>query len=277
MGQEVTYQDRFLVVDGIRIHVRIEGSGPDLVLVHGLGGPLMWQKVVELLSLRFRIIVVDLPGFGQSDSPSRDFFTSEYVEFLFQLLKELGCMKIHLCGISYGGQVAVTFAKFHPEMIDRLLLICSTGLLKKPFILRYEILKTVFRFIVKCTVLRSERLLCLFGARSFYSVANRPADLCPSFYQQLSFAGHRDVWLNTFIDAFEGGDRFAEILTEIRISTCIMWGENDKTVSPEFAEEFHRRIVNSTLIVYPQCAHSVPLEKPDELCMDVVEFLERKK
>src|SRR5882672_8671227 len=58
--------DKNMIVDGIRTGFREAGSGTPLVLVHGLGGPLMWQRVVEPLSRNFHVIAIDLPGFGES-------------------------------------------------------------------------------------------------------------------------------------------------------------------------------------------------------------------
>src|SRR6266852_4160401 len=132
MGETVGFNDRYLRVGGLKVHLREGGKGPPLLLVHGLGGPPMWQKVLGPLSKRFRVMAVDLPGFGDSDplssrpamfrtagpggdDPSRpdmrdkrdDSAFKGYGEFRFHIigLTELG--RPVVCGISWGGEHAV--------------------------------------------------------------------------------------------------------------------------------------------------------------------------
>src|SRR5579862_3978918 len=82
-------QNHFLQISGIRTHISRLGAGKPLVLVHGLGGPLMWQRVVVPLAQSFDIITIDLPGFGESDSPTHNFSTQEYADFLLATLDRL--------------------------------------------------------------------------------------------------------------------------------------------------------------------------------------------
>jgi pimeloyl-ACP methyl ester carboxylesterase len=270
--QEINSEDRHLDVDGIRSHVRISGAGPTLVLIHGLGGPLMWQKVMEPLSAHFQVITIDLPGFGDSASPGRHFSTSDHADFVSHCLNRLNCESINLCGISYGGQIAAMLASRHRTIVKKLILIASTGLMEQPLMFRNELLWATLKAIIKNTFLRSEALMCKMGTRSFYYIHNRPIDLCARFFAQLHSNGRRDAWLDSFFNVFSEKETIAGILPLINAPTLIVWGENDDTVSPEFAEEFHRAIIGSSLVRYKECGHSVPLEKPEELVGDIIKF-----
>lgn len=273
MVTEVEIENRFLKIDGIRSHVQIAGTGPDFVLVHGLGGPLMWQKVIEPLAQNFRVIVIDLPGFGDSDPPEKSLSAIEHADFLSRCLVELGCERVNLCGISYGGQVAALCAIRHPAGMKNLVLLCSTGLINPPMFLQSNFVWRITRGVLRNTVLRSEYFLCRLGARSFYNRMARPDDLCSKFFTQLSRIGGRETWLDTFRNSFSGENELRSCIAHLQISTLIIWGENDITVPIKYAKEFRRHIPHSKLIKYEKCAHSIPLETPERFCKDVVEFL----
>ncbi|MFI5251403.1 MAG: alpha/beta fold hydrolase [Bacteroidota bacterium] len=271
--QEITSEDRFIDIDGIRTHLRIKGTGQPLVLVHGLGGPLMWQKIFDPLARHFQVVILDLPGYGDSNPPQKNFSTDDYAGFLYRCIGELNLKKIHLCGISYGGHISATFAAHHGNIIDSLILIGSTGLMPRPFFLLNNFLLAPSIFFIDHIILRSELIMCRMGARSFYNIGNRPSDLCHQFFIQLSKDGRRKIWLNSLQNIFSDQLKFRKILAALRVRTLIVWGENDMTASHEYAEEFHRLIAGSTIITYGKCGHSVPLEYPEELCTDILNFI----
>jgi pimeloyl-ACP methyl ester carboxylesterase len=270
--QEIDTGDRYFNIYGLRCHARISGAGPPLVLIHGLGGPLMWQRISDLLAEYFQVIVIDLPGFGDSDSPEGNCSTEKNADFIIQCIEQLRCGRVNVCGISFGGQIAATMASGHRANVDKLILIASTGLMDQPLLLRNEILWATSKKIIKNTFLRSEMLMCRMGARSFYYIHNRPTDLCSQFFIQLCRNGNREAWLNALHNAFSEKQAFLRSLSSIDTPTLIIWGENDDTVSSHFAEEFHSAIVGSDVIRYGECGHSVPLEKPEELTGDIVKF-----
>ena len=270
--QRSSEQDYVITVNGIRTHIVEAGTGPSLVLVHGLGGPLMWQKVIEPLSKTSRVIVIDLPGWGDSNGPDEMFTTTQYADFLIQCFDALSIHKAALMGISYGGQIAAVATQRFPSRIHKLILIASTGL-ERRHLLNNNFIWLICSMFINVVVLHSEWLMCLLARRSFFDIRTRPLDLCSKFYQQISHRGKRDAWLNAIRNIYTEGD-FSERLSEIKIPTLIIWGEGDKTVFPSSGEKIHRQIPNSQLTMFSQCAHSVPLEKPDDLCKWVVSFLQ---
>src|SRR5579862_6255020 len=171
-------QNHFLQISGIRTHISRLGAGKPLVLVHGLGGPLMWQRVVVPLAQSFDIITIDLPGFGESDSPTHNFSTQEYADFLLATLDRLDIPKATLAGISYGGQICAHFAYKYPVRTERLVLIASTGLMRERFVFKSDVLWFALSKLISATALRSERFLCRSARRSFYNIESRPSDLC---------------------------------------------------------------------------------------------------
>lgn len=262
----------FIIIEGVRTHVAESGSGTPLVLIHGLGGPLMWQRVIEPLASHFHVIVIDLPGWGESDCPPFPYSTGMYADFLVQLLDHLNVQKALLAGISYGGQIAATIAGKNPGRAERLVLICCTGLSTESLLFRSKSIWPIFSSVARYTALRNQSLMCILGRRSFHDIRSRPPDLCHEFFRQLSGAGKREAWLNGLRNVYFPDDTFPADLAHIRVPTLIIWGKNDRTVPMDAAAQFHRNITNSTLKLFPECGHSVPLERPKELLDAVVEF-----
>src|SRR5437588_569570 len=120
---------RFLDVQGLQVHYRDEGEGPPLVLLHGTGSSLQtWDAWADALRGRFRVIRMDLPGFGLT-GPSRggDYRIAAYVEFLDAFRKRLGLEAFALAGNSLGGQIAWSYAVAHPAQVQALVLVDPSG------------------------------------------------------------------------------------------------------------------------------------------------------
>ena len=117
---------RFVVVDGLRLRVRVEGSGDPLLLVMGLGGNVeMWGPLVGAMDGR-QTIAFDAPGTGESDLPRRPLGMSGLARLVAKLLGELGYDRVDVLGVSFGGAVAQQLAIQHPERVRRLILAATT-------------------------------------------------------------------------------------------------------------------------------------------------------
>jgi len=269
VDKEVNARD--IRINGIRTRIDEAGEGPPLLLVHGLGGPLMWQRVIEPLSNNFLVVSVHLPGFGESDCTPTPLTTEQYAGFLCNLLDTLSIQSCILVGISYGGQIATTFAGRFPERVGKLILIASTGL-KDHSILRKKFVWKIVAGCVKYIVLRSEWLICFVGRFSFYDSQNRPEDLCRNFHEQISGKGKADAWLNALWNVVAEPTDFRQTLRSLRVRTLILWGKQDRILDPRLTEEFQHLIPNSVIRMLEECGHSAPLEKAEEVCGELKSF-----
>lgn len=125
--------ERFMDVAGVRIRYHDVGAGPVLLCIHGgAPGAFGWGNFgqnVEAFSQRFRMLVVDLPGYGGSQkhgvpTTGRALFAATVFA---ALLQELGIRRAHVLGLATGGSVAMRLAIDHPELVDRLILVSSAG------------------------------------------------------------------------------------------------------------------------------------------------------
>src|SRR5215203_4413481 len=120
---------QYLVVHGYRRAFRISGSGPALLLLHGLAcDSSTWRDVIPSLSEHFTVIAPDLLGHGESDKPDADYSLGGYANGMRDLLTVLGIDKVTVVGHSFGGGVAMQFAYQFPERTERLVLVGSGGL-----------------------------------------------------------------------------------------------------------------------------------------------------
>jgi pimeloyl-ACP methyl ester carboxylesterase len=121
---------RFVTVDGVRLHILQEGTGPDIVLIHGASGNMrdFTLDLVGRLSDRYRVTVVDRPGLGHSDRLDRDGATIfEQADILVRAVRDLGVERPLVLGHSYGGAVALAWATRHPEAVSGLVLLAAAS------------------------------------------------------------------------------------------------------------------------------------------------------
>lgn len=121
----------FRTIHGYRRAFRIAGSGPALLLIHGVGdNSTTWSTVHSMLAQRFTVIAPDLLGHGQSDKPRADYSVPAYANGMRDLLSVLDIERVTVVGHSLGGGVAMQFAYQFPHLVDRLILVGAGGVTK---------------------------------------------------------------------------------------------------------------------------------------------------
>jgi pimeloyl-ACP methyl ester carboxylesterase len=128
-GRAGVHEVEYLTIHGHRRAFVRAGSGPTLLLLHGLGADhTTWDRVIDQLARRYTVIAPDLLGHGQSAKPRADYTLGGYANGMRDLLTVLGIDKVTLAGHSFGGGVAMQFAYQFPERTERLILVGSGGL-----------------------------------------------------------------------------------------------------------------------------------------------------
>ncbi len=119
----------FVTIHGHRRAFVKAGSGPAVLLLHGLGcDHTTWSPVIDTLAQRFTVIAPDLLGHGQSAKPRADYTVGGFANGMRDLLTVLGINRATVVGHSFGGGVAMQFAYQYPERTERLVLVASGGL-----------------------------------------------------------------------------------------------------------------------------------------------------
>ena len=118
-----------VAIHGRRIAYSSEGTGPVLLLIHGMAGSSdTWRAMIPALAKKYRVVAPDLLGHGRSDKPRGDYSLGAFAVWLRDLLDELGVTRATIVGQSLGGGVAMQFVYQHPDYCQRLVLISSGGL-----------------------------------------------------------------------------------------------------------------------------------------------------
>jgi len=265
-------QSRFVTIDGLSVHYRDEGKGFPLVLLHGAPSSLhSFDGLTSALSRKFRVIRLDLPGYGLTGPNSAgDYSLQYYMKFLDAFLTAIRVDSCSLAGHSFGGRLAGEFAYAHPERVKKLVLIAAGGYpLKDEGVLAVKMARNAFlRPIVRYVTPRffiAMNLKQAFGRD--VKVADETID---RYYDLLLREGNRDTFIGM-------SNRTPEDISlhvkELRVPTLILWGNVDTVIPTEYAERFHRDIPGSRVILYDGVGH-VPQEViPEKVAADMRAFL----
>ena len=125
-----TPDSRFATIDGVKLHYKDQGSGPAVLLIHGsMGDTIDWDGWTDVLSPRYRVIRIDLPGFGLSgEIANGNYSIDRDLSLIDGLMDTLGAEKFAIVGVSYGGPVAFRYAATRTERISALIIMNSAGI-----------------------------------------------------------------------------------------------------------------------------------------------------
>src|ERR1044072_6030936 len=233
-----------ITVFGQKINYVDAGSGPAVILLHGLGGSSQaWQFNIAPLAEKYHVVVPDQIGFGKSDKPFVNYRIRTYVDFLDQFCKQLKIERATLVGNSMGGWIAAMFTASFPDRVDKLVLEDAAGYAPpKDFDTRvYWGLNPTTREGMKVLL-----------AKVFYSKAfQTDASIDQSIAARLA-AG--DGYTNNSVteSIVRGEDFLADIAKTIKRPTLIIWGKQDGNVPLAEGERFNKDIAGSKMFVIDQ-------------------------
>lgn len=248
------------------IHHQVDGAGPPLTLVHGVGARLeSWDEVVQRLAPRFRVIRLDLRGHGRSGPIEGACTLDDFADDVRHVWDQLGVTKSHLAGFSLGGLIAQSLALSDAHRIDKLLILSAvagrTEEERAKVVHRLKLVQT--EGIASVLGMAEERWFTpQFRAAHPEKVAARLKELREN--DPRSYAAAYTV--------FATGDLGGR-LHDIRNPTLIATGENDIGSNVRMARMMHERIRGSTLRILPRLRHSVLVEAPDQVANLFLEFL----
>src|SRR5215204_4638442 len=254
-----------ITIYGQKIHYFEAGSGPNVILLHGLGGSTQaWQFNIGPLAEKFHVFVPDQIGFGKSDKPLINYRIRTYVDFLDQFCKQLKIERATLVGNSMGGWIAAHFAAAFPDRVDKLVLVDAAGYTPpKDFDTR------VF-FGLNPTTREGMKVLV---AKVFYNKAFL-TDAAIDQAIATRLAAGDGYTINSITESIIRGEDFLDdIVKTIKRPTLIVWGRQDGLVSLADGERFNKDIAGSKLVVVDQCGHVPNVEKPGEFNAALLKFL----
>ena len=264
----------FIEIDGVNIHFAIDGSGPDLLLLHANYANLIdWNPWVNLLKDHYRVIRIDIPGHGLTAAdPSNDYSMQRTIFLLEGFLNAFEVQKLSIAGASLGGTIGLHYTRRNPEKVENLILV-SPGALNPRIRGRNEPVKLpkAFEIIAYFTPrLITESLL----RGGFGDPENVTEELIDRWYELLLREGQRDAQIAR-VNQYVSGD-IDLILSEITSPALIMWGKKNNVVPVELAYEMEDMMNNSTrieMIIYENGGHQLVQELGIQTAKDALEYL----
>jgi pimeloyl-ACP methyl ester carboxylesterase len=238
------------------------GSGPPLVLIHGIGGDAdEWVFCFKSLGASHRVIALDLLGFGRSDKPAIEYCIAVFVEVLEHFLSALKIPRASLVGSSLGGWIAAAFALQFPDRVDKLVLVDAAGVWDGPTNLPIDLHVSTFAHMRHVM----ERVL-------------HDKSLATDELVELSYRQHLERGDGYTIDRVlknlrDGHERLDDTIGQLSMPVLLIWGEQDEMIPLGNGRLMQRLIPGSRLDVIPQCGHLPAFEKPIEFTNCVLNFL----
>ena len=273
-------KDEYISVAGHKIRFVEKGTGPPLVLLHGMGGSLEWWEYnLDFFSRKYRTIAFDFSGFGFSSKSGIDFSKDAASNFMVSFLDSFQLPKASLIGNSMGGLFAFLTAARQPDRIDKLVLVDNVGFGPKLSLPLW--LGTVFPFGELALSVRNHLTAKMFLNRLFYDSKKIPAHLIPTILKIFKMPQTRKVCLQVLRSGVNLKGLKEEIWLEVLDKasslphkTLIVWGKNDKVAPLDQAYIGKKMIKNSQLHVFDRCGHLPQVEWFEEFNRLVLDFLE---
>jgi pimeloyl-ACP methyl ester carboxylesterase len=266
---------------GHRVIYRAAGTGPPVVLIHGMvNSSRHWRDVALRLADRYTVIAPDLIGHGDSATPRGDYSLGAHAAAIRDLLTAIGVRHATFVGHSLGGGVAMQFFWQFPERVERLVLVSSGGL--------------------GANVSPLLRLAAVPGASAAVALAARPRALAlmeagaelldrrrstTAVYlravvralRPLQMPGARRAFLETLRSVIDIRGQRVSAVDRLYllgpVPTMLVWGERDHTIPLEHGRAAHELIPNSRIATLPRAAHFPHLEDPEGLAALLADFI----
>lgn len=271
---------RYVVIHGYRRAFRVSGSGPALLLLHGLAcDSSTWLDVIPPLAEHYTVIAPDLLGHGESDKPDADYSLGGYANGMRDLLTVLGIDKVTVVGHSFGGGVAMQFAYQFPDRTERVVLVSTGGLGKE--------VSPLIRFLtipgsgmaIGIATLRPWRPI-VAGAMKALSrlplTATRDLDEVARIYETLADPAQRTAVQRVTSHVLNWRGQFVTMTDRSYLArlmpVLVVWGRDDMVIPSSHADLAPTQV--SDVHVLDDSGHFPHKDHPEEFCRIVMEFIE---
>jgi len=258
---------------GHRAVYRACGSGPPIVLIHGMvNSSRHWRDVAVRLGERHTVIAPDLIGHGDSATPRGDYSLGAHAAAIRDLLVAIGVGPATIVGHSLGGGVAMQYFWQFPERVERLALVSSGGLGPEVSpMLRGAALPGASVALRAATSVRTVRALTALADRLGRADSAQAAPLRAVIraIRPLGSGGGRRAFVETLRSVIDVRGQRVSAVDRLYllgpVPALVVWGERDRTIPLEHGRAAHEAIPDCRFVTLPRAAHFPHLEDPDGL------------
>ncbi len=275
---------QFLTIHGHRRAFRIAGSGPAILMLHGVGdSSTTWEPVHARLAQRFTVIAPDLLGHGESDKPRADYSLAAFANGVRDLLAALEIDRVTVVGHSLGGGIAMQFAYQYPQFVERVVLVSAGGVSKDvSFALRVAAMPMGAEALallrvpgaVPAVQFASRAIGNVFGSTKL----TRDAASLPRLVGGLSKPGAVSAFARTLRSVVDTRGQFVTMLDRSYLMpdlpVQIIWGEDDLIIPVSHARLAHEQLPGSRLEIFEKSGHVPHDDQPDRFVSVVERFID---
>lgn len=246
------------IIQNLAVEYQDEGEGKVILFLHGWQDNLRtFDAITQFLTRNYRVVRLDCPGFGESETPKETWDLDNYVEFVKNFIQKLNIQVDVLVGHSFGGRIAIKGAATNNLQPAKIILINSAGIAKGKT-LRNSVLKVIAKI---GNILISIPLFVFWKGK-----------LREKFYKYigsdyLNAGAMRETFLKIIAEDLSGSAK------KINIPTLLIWGENDTETPLSDGKLFSQIIPNSKLEIINNTGHFVHQEKPKEVAKLIQKFI----
>jgi pimeloyl-ACP methyl ester carboxylesterase len=269
---------RHTAVGEARIFHYDAGAGPAVLLVHGFNHHAdAWVRNIDpLRRAGYRVIALDLPGFGRSGIPPMSYSLAGYAGFLVEFMAAAGVERAHLVGNSMGGAIALKTAVQHPDRVITVTAVDPAGMFTRVprtwALAGHPVVRAALR-----PLLGRRRLLEWSHARAYHDQKlSTPlqVDRMAEAYAQPGYTEHILGLAESMLLKPDGGLLWDE-LPRLRRPALIVWGRQDRTLPVQHAYRAAHRVPGAELRIYDRCGHLPMYERAADFNHDLLAFLRR--
>ncbi len=247
-----------IVVNEMLTNYRASGSGKLIILIHGWGDSLAGMAALAAeLSKDYRVLAMDLPGFGDTEAPRETWGLDDYASFVAALSNKLKLGKAHaIIGHSNGGAIAIRGLRSGQLRSDKLVLLASAG--------------------IRSELKNRKKIMRLLAKTAKVATLPLPKQLQGKLKRQAYAAIGSDLFVAEHLQ-----DTFKRVVTDdvqadarqLKLPTLLVYGTNDTFTPPSYGEIFKNCIPSSKLLMVPEAGHFVHIDQPDVVIRTVRQFL----
>ena len=265
-------RSRFVSVNGSLIHYREEGAGEPLILLHGAFSSLhTFEDWTKILSKKYRVISLDLPGFGLTGAISeKDYCIENYLNYLEVFLDRLDIKKCSIAGNSLGGWIAWEYALTHIKQVEKLILISAAGFVDEgsipaPFKLaKLPLFGKMFKYALQKPIFEK------FVKEVYYDQTSISEETIDRYFDFFTCDGNMKAFFNIINQELHDN---TEKLKNLYTPTLIIWGKEDAWLPAKNAHRFRDLLPNNRMLIYDGIGHIPMEEAPQRTVKAVYKFL----
>ena len=245
------FEEKFIEADGFSVRYMEAGSGPVIISFHGANG-FRLSRTHDMLAESHRVIVIEAPGFGESDENTRAQNMEDLATSILAVIDALNLKNINIMGMSFGGKLALTCAILRPEIMETVTLIA-------PAAIRPE---------------RAPEDIPTHAQRAAALFAHPKRQPPPKQLSPVIIAKQEDLVGRTIGPGRDGP--FEAKLADLEVPVLALFGTKDILIPPEIGRHYREILPTCFLMIVYDAAHAIDADRPEAVTELVQDFVARK-